>query len=305
MDQLVSIIIPTFGRSFTLKRAIDSVLLQTYKNFEIIIVDDNNPNTEGRIETEKIISEYKDNPLINYLQHKENKNGAAARNTGIDNSKGDYICFLDDDDSFLPEKLEKQVYFLEKNKEFDAVYCGYYKGNKQNHYKMIGNLTKELLLMMYEPVTSTLMFSRKSILKINGFNENFKRHQDYELMLRFFEHYKVGFVDDFLVDIGLNDGENILHGKELENLKEYYFKQFQDIVNIIDEKEKGFKSKLYVKHYSKVCLNHINHGYYLMGGKLLAKHFVKNPLLFSNQIIKDTVSYFYKKHISKEKYEVR
>ena len=93
MNQLISIIIPTYGRPTTLKRSIDSVLSQTYSKIEIIVVDDNNPDTESRKETEEVMSTFSDS-RIKYLKHEHNKNGSAARNTGIRKASGKYIGIL-------------------------------------------------------------------------------------------------------------------------------------------------------------------------------------------------------------------
>ena len=109
---LVSVIIPTYKRLGMLGRAIDSVLNQTYNNIEIIIVDDNNEDSEYRKETERFMKKYDDNIEIKYVKHKQNKNGAAARNTGINNANGVYIAFLDDDDEFSPKKIELQIIFF-------------------------------------------------------------------------------------------------------------------------------------------------------------------------------------------------
>ena len=106
MEEKVSVIIPTYNRAESLKRAIDSVLNQTYKNVEIIVVDDNNPNTTYREENEKSIKKYYgENEKVKYIKHPENKNGAAARNTGIRNATGKYITFLDDDDYFMNNRI--------------------------------------------------------------------------------------------------------------------------------------------------------------------------------------------------------
>ena len=122
MEQpLVSIIIPTYKRPDTLDRAINSVLNQTYKNIEVIVVDDNNPDTEARSKTEHIMSVYADNPRVRYIKHEKNKNGSAARNTGARYSQAKYVAFLDDDDEFFPEKIEAQVKRLEELPDEYAV----------------------------------------------------------------------------------------------------------------------------------------------------------------------------------------
>ena len=103
---LVTVVIPTYNRPVYLKRCIDSVLNQTYKRIEIIVVDDNNPDTEARKETEAIIAEFVSAGQVKYIQHERNKNGSAARNTGWKASHGEYITFLDDDDEIHATKIE-------------------------------------------------------------------------------------------------------------------------------------------------------------------------------------------------------
>ena len=125
MDKpLVSVIIPTYSRPEYIVRAIDSVLGQTYKNIEIIVVDDNGIGSCHQIETENVLKDYITQGKITYIRHKTNKNGSAARNTGFRASYGEYINFLDDDDYFLPTKIEKQIEILNsKNAEYGAVCC--------------------------------------------------------------------------------------------------------------------------------------------------------------------------------------
>src|SRR5690606_21643920 len=131
MDKpIVSVIIPTYNRPERLTRAINSVLDQTYKNIEVLVVDDNNPHTDFRKETEIVMRKYKDNDQVKYIKHPRNKNGAAARNTGIQASAGKYIAFLDDDDEFLPNRIEKLVNKMETLEEsWGVCYTGYKKIN--------------------------------------------------------------------------------------------------------------------------------------------------------------------------------
>ena len=107
-NHLVSVIIPTYKRSDMLPRAIASVLGQTYQNIQVVVVDDNNPDTEWRETTSKKMEAYADDSRVKYVCHEQNMNGSVARNTGIHESDGDIVCFLDDDDWFLPTKIEKQ-----------------------------------------------------------------------------------------------------------------------------------------------------------------------------------------------------
>ncbi len=112
---LVSCVIPTYKRSDMLPRAIQSVLNQTYSNIEVLIVDDNEPNDEYSLETQKTIAVFLKDPRIKFIQQEKHINGAVARNVGINAAKGKYVAFLDDDDEWLPEKIEKQLAVLEKD----------------------------------------------------------------------------------------------------------------------------------------------------------------------------------------------
>ena len=120
---MVTVITPTYKRHQFLKNAIESVLAQTYADFEMIIVDDNPPRTAERIFTEDVIREI-DDPRIRYIQNKENMGGAASRNVAIEMANGEYIAFLDDDDVYLPTKIEKQYNLIKKlPEEYGMVYC--------------------------------------------------------------------------------------------------------------------------------------------------------------------------------------
>ncbi len=120
MNKLVSVVIPTYKRSSMLIRTIESVLNQSYDNIEIIVVDDNNDDNY-RKDTENKLIKYISNPKIKYIKHERNLGGCEARNTGLKEAKGEYICFLDDDDIIYKDKIEKQVEFLENNRNFDKV----------------------------------------------------------------------------------------------------------------------------------------------------------------------------------------
>lgn len=143
--KLVTVIIPTYSRPKFLPRAIESVLSQTYPEIEIIVVDDNGEGTENQKYTEELIRNYIDNKQVVYLKHDKNKNGSAARNTGFKYSHGDYIAFLDDDDQFLPTKIEKQVEKLEHSSaNVGACYCNWAWYNENKLKNRIKNLEKEI-----------------------------------------------------------------------------------------------------------------------------------------------------------------
>ena len=240
----VSVIIPTYNRGNLVGRSIQSILNQTYKDFELIIVDD------GSIDnTEDIIKEFqKKDERIKYIRYEKNKGGAAARNTGIKNAKGKYIAFLDSDDEWLPEKLEKQIKTM-KDLPFDiwgGIYCGfYYVGSKK--YRKVkalkkGILKKEILNREIDTgAGSTILLTRNAISKIGLFDESFERHQDLEYLIRFFRYFKLYSLEEPLVKIY---GHNIPKGQDLIKIKKRYLSKFnKDIQEFGDKSAKEINAK--------------------------------------------------------------
>ena len=206
MNELVSIIIPTYKRNENLKKAIESILKQTYQNIEIIVVDDNNPNTEYRKKNEILMQSYIKNSKVKYIKHEKNKNGAAARNTGINAANGKYIGFLDDDDEFLPTKIEKQVDVLEKKREYNCVSCQIYRNNKVKKQKINEKtLLEDILSLKVSPITSTLLFRKDTLQELHGFNETYRRHQDVEIMVRYLKNNKLTYIQEPLIIMGINN----------------------------------------------------------------------------------------------------
>jgi glycosyltransferase involved in cell wall biosynthesis len=258
LNELVSVIIPTYKGAEKLPRAIDSILNQSYKPIEIIIVDDNEPTSIHRELTKRVISNY-NYQNIKYIQHKKNMNGAVARNTGIDNSKGDYICFLDDDDFYLPERVTKSVEILQKNCAYDAVYCGVVLTNKGKIRDVVKAkkvlVQKDILLNgMVIGTGSNIFFKRKALEKLVGFDESFKRHQDLEFMLRLLNVYKVIKLDELLIIKATNSNNNIPEYKELVKVKELYFKKFKEVINALSEHE---KFEFFIHQYQTLLISAI------------------------------------------------
>lgn len=291
MEELISVIIPTYKRNENLKKAIDSVLNQTYKNIEIIVVDDNNPDTEYRKRNEELMKKYSQKYNVFYIKHEKNKNGAAARNTGIKAAQGKLIGFLDDDDEYLPLKLEKQVKFLKENKEYNCVGCQIYRNNKVRRQKIEEkNLLKDILSLKVAPITSTLLFRAKALKELNGFNESYKRHQDVEIMVRFLQNNKFGYIKEPLIIMGMNNGENQLNGKKLRDLKEHFLKQFMPIIDELDKKEKGTKKEILCSHYVAMIVNFLKNKENKLLAEILKKALKEYPFTFTCYFIKSIVS---------------
>ncbi|HHD7875635.1 glycosyltransferase family 2 protein [Enterococcus faecium] len=207
MDNVkVSVIITTYGGEWKLKRAIHSILEQSYKNYEIIVVDDNPPKSKARIRTEEYLKQFVVEEKIKYIKHEYNKNGSAARNTGIKAACGEYLAFLDDDDYYLKDRLTVSFKYLEEHSMYDGVCVSVLKlksGCLAGLVDSSGIMTltpRDLIVNQNVLGTGSNIFVRKSLVdSINGFDEKFNRFQDVEFMIRFCEKYKVGFINQFLI----------------------------------------------------------------------------------------------------------
>jgi glycosyltransferase involved in cell wall biosynthesis len=257
---LVSVIIPTYKRPM-IARAIDSVLNQTYKNIEIIVVDDNDADSKYRNETEQVMLRYKENKNVKYIKHEKNRNGAAARNTGIKYASGEYIAFLDDDDEFSPQKIELQIKKLESlDNSWGGVYCGYqiYENNiciLKNKNLVEGNLKRDMLLKKVNiGATSSLLIKKKVIDELNGFDESFDRHQDWEFLIRFFRNYKLASVKEILVNIYRDDRSNFPNGHKLEKVKTKYLSKFRKDIDFFP---KEIQQEIYKVNYLETAIIYI------------------------------------------------
>ena len=268
---LVSVIIPTYKRPGMLGRAIDSVLNQTYQNIEIIVVDDNTDGDEFRKETENFMLRYEGEQRIKYLKHDINKNGSAARNTGARVASGQYIALLDDDDEFLSTKIEKQVTVLQNSGgKYGACYCkfSYYKGKnllRDVHKCDQGDLSFKLLsLSNIIAAGSTLLIKAEIYHALKGFDENFKRHQDWEFMLRFFEISKICCVQDKLVNVYIDSPINRPCSQTLIKQKELFFNLFKNKISQFNEEERAVILKM---HKREVVIVLLKNGEFIAGMK--------------------------------------
>lgn len=268
----VSVIIPTYKSDETLRRAVDSVLSQTYTNVEVIVADDNNPDTPERRRTESLMAKYGGNDRVIYEKHEKNKNGSAARNTAFRASSGDYIAFLDDDDYFLPEKIEKQVAFLETYPNFGGCYCWREQFGENICGTFEGDFSFQLLSLDFTPYTSCVMIRRECYEELNGFDESYYRHQDFEFLLRFFEKYKLGYVQYVGVIISSNGVNNTPKGEKLYAIKEHFFNQFTNTINTVTENDKRKRQYIYCNHFVRAFKDLIRYGYFKTAIKMYVNY---------------------------------
>ena len=199
MRPKVSVIIPTYNRGNYLYSAIKSVLDQTFEDFESIVVDDASTDNTGQV-----VKKF-DDKRIRYIRHKENKGGSAARNTGIKSSKGKFIAFLDDDDLWMPSKLEKQLDLINKNPEIGAVYTGAYRINKSQKIiwckfpSLRGNIFPDILKKNYVGSCSSVLVRKECFNRIGLFDENLSAGQDWDMWIRLTKHYQIDYVNEPLV----------------------------------------------------------------------------------------------------------
>lgn len=222
MDEMVSVIVPTYNREKQIERALRSIFRQTYKNYEIIVIDDGSTD-----QTQEIVSRMKD-ARIQYIRSEHNQGAAHARNVGIQASKYDYIAFLDSDDEWHPDKLEKQMRkILTASREVGMIYCrmhGAQEGGHEQYYMPPYECLSESLkgdmfrfLLWRNLIGTPTMLIRRECLESTGrFKESLPCLEDYELVLRIAEEWKIDFIDDVLVEV--HRTPNSLTSKIIEQL---------------------------------------------------------------------------------------
>lgn len=193
---LISVIIPTFNRANFIGRAIQSVLKQSYKEIEVIVVDDGSSD-----DTEKIVSTFKE---VKYFKI-QNSGVSFARNFGVSKSIGEYIAFLDSDDEWIFNKIELQMEYLKLNPEVRIVYTNekWIRNTeeiqkKRHHEKLFGHIFKNCLEQCFIG-PSTILLSKTLFLETGEFDIDYEICEDFELWLRLSYHNYIGIVDQDLV----------------------------------------------------------------------------------------------------------
>jgi len=208
---LISTIITTFNRALFLEKAIKSILNQTFKDFELLILDNSSADN-----TEEIVKSFNDK-RIKYIKHKP-IGISAARNLGVKKASGKFVAFLDDDDEWLPNKLQDQInVFKKRGIDIALVYGGFVWVNEkgkiiEKHLPALrGHVLKDLLSQKdYFTGSASNPMIRKSIFKdIGYYNKNVLTGEDWELYLRLAQKFKVDFTDKFIVKIGRHSGPHL------------------------------------------------------------------------------------------------
>ena len=217
-NQKVSVIITTYKRKFEeIKISLESVLKQTYRNIEIIIVDDNGKGTELQCEIEEKINKYESPFLIKYIINENNYGAQVSRNKGILNSTGEYLAFLDDDDKWENEKIELQIKEF-KDENVGLVFSQGWLININDSKKKPYNMSKcfinrvdsnDMLYGDYIGTTSQVVIKREVFAQVGLFDVNQPARQDYEMWIRISLKYKCIGVKKYLFSHYIHSGEQI------------------------------------------------------------------------------------------------
>jgi len=267
----ISVIIPTFNRSSSVKFAVYSVLKQTYKNLEVIVVDDNGLGSEQNLLTKEAMQELLINDQrVKYIELEKNSGGSIARNIGIEVSGGKYISFLDDDDEYYSTKLERQLEFYKtvfpKNDGFINCQMEVYSGNRLvRTVKTEVDESNLLFSAVSEKIlgTPSLFLPRSLIFSVNLFTDRIKG-QEWDLIVKLVDKgYGFKHMAEKLVRINISENSITSEGK-------------------IDKKVKGIEN-IYLKQcsyfsaFSTKEIAKINHSHYLkLSDAYLTENFKKS-----------------------------
>lgn len=262
---LISVVIPTYKRADTVLRAVQSVLTQTYSQIECIVVNDNDPDDEYSKSLYEKLSGIEDKrmKIINQPNH---KNGAVARNYGIKESNGEFIAFLDDDDWWKCNKLEKQInQFNSLNEEYAVVstLVEFYKDGriirKTIPYKT-DNIMIKILERGVEITTSSILVKHECIDYAGAFDENLNRHQEIQFLAFITNNYKLSLLSEYLTCVGLEDMKNKPTVEQLVEIKKDFFNSVDVLVEKLSKREQRCIKGL---HRLEILYRKIQNRYYL------------------------------------------
>jgi glycosyltransferase involved in cell wall biosynthesis len=226
-NPLISVIIPSYNRARFIERALNSVCAQTYKNLEVIVVDDgSSDDTEERVSAMARMDS-----RISYVRHFVNRGAQAARNTGVHKAKGVYIALLDSDNEWLPSKIEKQIeVFHNGNHAIGTVYTGFIRKYADGHigYEQKPCFRGEIIkdaLSDWVADTSTLLIKKKVLLAAGVFDERIRAFQEWDLCIRLSMHGEFDYVNERLVIYHLHKYETVSKGVNSADA-------YMDLVNI-------------------------------------------------------------------------
>lgn len=252
MQSLVSVIIPSYNRAYMLPRALESLLKQTYTNWEALVVDD--ASTDNTEETVRQF-EAKDK-RIRFFKLDKNSGACVARNVGIENAKGTYTTFLDSDDEYFPKKIELQVKCFETSaiENLGVVSCGREDARDGVVYlKWIptkkGNIVKNLLQKERVGANTSFLMVKTAFIKQHNilFDPEMPAGQDWDFLIRVCLHANFDFVPEPLVTIHHHSGERVYTGERSLIAFEKQYQKNKDLL----QKDSAVHDKFLMKMVSQ------------------------------------------------------
>ncbi|MEL4455485.1 glycosyltransferase family 2 protein [Lutimonas vermicola] len=246
MNNLISVIVPTFKRPDRLLRALKSVFSQTCQEFEILVIDDD--PLENHLE--ELLKGLEDD-RIRLFKNERKKGANGARNFGILNSKGKFLAFLDDDDEWLPDYLQSQRDILQKsNNSYGLVHADYYFEEnqlwKKKHQSYQGNILAPLITDRFRIGSGSNIFIKSSVIKTTGlWDEEMKRQQDLEFLVRVLSNFMA--CSNSIVGLKVY-GHNDPSPEKTFETREFYVHKIQPYLNLISEKEQNL---FFSNHYRR------------------------------------------------------
>lgn len=232
---LVSIILPTYNRANYLPYSINSVLAQSYDIFELYIIDDGSSDN-----TVDVVNNYLNDDRVHYI-YQDNQGQSVARNEGLKRAKGDFICFLDSDDLYKPDKLVKQIDILKSNRKIDIVHGDEDLIDKDGRILSKKNMNRysgmiyEKLLIDNSVSIITVMARKKCFDEMGGFDESIEVGDDYDLWLRFSAKYRYHYEPEYFAQYRIMDDQISSDKKRRfesnRNTIERFLKEHPDLLN--------------------------------------------------------------------------
>jgi glycosyltransferase involved in cell wall biosynthesis len=213
----ISCVVPTYNRSDLLILSLESIRRQSYRPVEIVVVDDGSMDDTLSV-VRKWAKQYSDpKAFVIRWANQTNQGANAARNRGVEEAHGEFIAFLDSDDQWLPQKLEKQISIFQSNTDIGGVYCGMRNvdlitGEKEKLSPRAypeGDLLRQLLIHDVTEATSAWIVRKECFENVGKFDISLPARQDWDMWIRLSEKYRIGCVSEILVELGNHPGERV------------------------------------------------------------------------------------------------
>lgn len=285
--QLVSVIVPTYRRLDSLKKALQSLSEQTYPNFEIIVIDDND-DAEWNASVSKIVSDFcSKHPSISltYIANHPNQGSAKSRNIGIERARGTFVTFLDDDDLYLPNKISRQAVFMEDShcdysitdlflynehdRLIDQRIRSYIQDTSQSHLQ-------EYHLKYHMTGTDSLMFKRDYLLQIGGFAP-IDAGDEYYLMQRAIDgDGKFGYLSGCDIKAYVHTGEGGLSSGDIKINGENALFDFKK--NYFSQISAATKRYITMRHYAVLAYAELRRNHFISFLQYSLSSFFRSPI---------------------------